>query len=60
MAAGTTEDLTGLLAACSEGDQEALRHLVSVDYLEIRRIGRRYLGRSFRADVSSAIRQYVI
>jgi hypothetical protein len=46
MAAGTTEDITGLLAAWSEGDQEALRHLVSVVYPEIRRIARRYLRRS--------------
>ena len=46
MAAETTEDITGLLAAWSDGDQEALRHLVAVVYPEIRRIGRRYLGRS--------------
>jgi RNA polymerase sigma-70 factor (ECF subfamily) len=46
MAAETTEDITGLLAAWSDGDQEALRRLVSVVYPEIRRIGRRYLGRS--------------
>ena len=46
MAAETTEDITGLLAAWSDGDQEALGHLVSVVYPEIRRIGRRYLRRS--------------
>ena len=46
MAAETAEDITGLLAAWSDGDQEALKRLVSVVYPEIRRIGRRYLGRS--------------
>jgi hypothetical protein len=46
MAAETAEDITGLLAAWSEGDQEALRRLVSVVYPEIRRIARRYLRRS--------------
>ena len=34
MAADTTEDITGLLAAWSDGDQEALRHLISVVYPE--------------------------
>ena len=46
MAAEITEDISGLLAAWSDGDQEALRHLVSVVYPEIRRIARRYLCRS--------------
>jgi RNA polymerase sigma-70 factor (ECF subfamily) len=46
MAVETTEDISGLLAAWSDADQEALRRLVSVAYPEIRRIARRYLGRS--------------
>ena len=46
MAAETTEDISGLLTAWSDGDQEALKHLVSVVYPQIRRIARHYLSRS--------------
>jgi len=45
MAAENAEDITRLLAAWSDGDEEALTHLIAVVYPEIRRIGRRYLSR---------------
>ena len=38
-------DITGLLAAWSNGNQEALRDLMPVVYAELRRIARRHLGR---------------
>ena len=38
-------DITGLLQAWSEGDEEALKNLVSVVYPEMRRIARQHLGR---------------
>jgi RNA polymerase sigma factor (TIGR02999 family) len=39
------EDVSGLLAAWSNGDEEALRDLVSVVYPELRRIARQQLAR---------------
>jgi RNA polymerase sigma factor (TIGR02999 family) len=45
MSAELPEDISGLLAAWRDGDEEALRHLVSVVYPEMRRIARQYLGR---------------
>lgn len=38
-------DISGLLAAWGEGDQEALSRLVCVVYPEMRRIARQHLGR---------------
>ncbi len=40
-----TRDISGLLAAWSDGDGEALSELVSTVYPELRRIARRHLGR---------------
>lgn len=45
MARAYSEDISGLLQAWSNGDEEALRHLVSVVYPELRRIARQHLGR---------------
>src|SRR6516164_5296322 len=42
--AGSSHDITGLLAAWSNGDGAALNHLMPVVYAELRRIARRYLG----------------
>src|SRR5438874_2372066 len=39
------QDITRLLAAWSEGDEEALKSLVSVVYPEMRRMARVHLGR---------------
>ena len=39
------QDISGLLAAWSNGDEEALRDLVSVVYPELRRIARQQLAR---------------
>ncbi len=41
--AGRSHDITGLLAAWSNGDEAALNHLMPVVYAELRRIARRYL-----------------
>jgi RNA polymerase sigma-70 factor (ECF subfamily) len=38
-------DITGLLAAWSNGNEEALGHFMPVVYAELRRIARRHLGR---------------
>jgi RNA polymerase sigma-70 factor, ECF subfamily len=40
-------DITGLLAAWSNGEQEALSHLMSCVYPELRRIARQHLGRGY-------------
>ena len=49
------EDISGLLVAWSDGDEEALKHLVSVVYPEMRRIARQHLGRhSFDHTLQSA------
>lgn len=45
MALEAQKDISGLLAAWSGGDGEALRHLVSAVYPEMRRIARQHLGR---------------
>lgn len=45
MPAENQPDISGLLAAWSDGDHTALRDLVSVVYPEMRRIARQYLGR---------------
>jgi RNA polymerase sigma factor (TIGR02999 family) len=39
------EDISGLLVAWSEGDEEAIRDVVSAIYPELRRIARQHLGR---------------
>src|SRR5438093_3297324 len=39
------QDLSGLLTAWSNGDEEALKDLMSVVYPEMRRIARQHLGR---------------
>ena len=44
MGAGHSQDISGLVAAWSEGDEEALSRLVPVVYPELRRIARRQLG----------------
>lgn len=41
---GSSHDITGLLAAWSNGDQAALNHLMPAVYAELRRIARRHLG----------------
>jgi RNA polymerase sigma-70 factor (ECF subfamily) len=38
-------DITGLLAAWNNGNEEALGHLMPLVYVELRRIARRHLGR---------------
>ena len=38
-------DISGLIAAWGDGDQQALRSLMSAVYPELRRIARRHLGR---------------
>jgi RNA polymerase sigma-70 factor, ECF subfamily len=38
-------DISGLIAAWGEGDEQALRSLISLVYPELRRIARRHLGR---------------
>jgi RNA polymerase sigma factor (TIGR02999 family) len=45
---GKAEDVSTLLAAWSEGDEEALKRLVPAVYPEIRRIARQHLGRYAR------------
>src|SRR5215469_2019413 len=45
MGAGNSQDISGLVAAWSEGDEEALSRLVPVVYPELRRIARQHLGR---------------
>ena len=40
-----TDDITGLLAAWKDGDEEALKQLVTVVYPEMRRIARAHLAR---------------
>ncbi len=40
-----SQDISGLLAAWSQGDEEALRDLVSAVYPELRRLARQHLRR---------------
>ena len=44
MTAEHPQEITGLLAAWSTGDEEALNRLIPVIYPELRRIARRHLG----------------
>jgi RNA polymerase sigma-70 factor (ECF subfamily) len=41
-----TDDISGLLAAWSGGDEDALDDLISIVYPEMRRIARQHLGRN--------------
>jgi len=45
MAAGSSQDISGLIAAWGDGDEQALRSLMPVIYPELRRIARQHLGR---------------
>ena len=45
MSAQSSLDLTGLLEAWNEGDEDALKRLISIVYPEMRRIARRHLDR---------------
>src|SRR5260370_37485109 len=42
---GELQDISGLLIAWSNGDQEALKGLMSLVYPELRKIARQHLGR---------------
>src|SRR5205809_4340140 len=41
----STQEITQLLLAWSDGDQEALPRLIPLVYAELRRLARRYMGR---------------
>jgi RNA polymerase sigma factor (TIGR02999 family) len=45
MTAGRSGDISGLIAAWGNGDEQALSRLVSLVYPELRRIARQHLGR---------------
>jgi RNA polymerase sigma-70 factor (ECF subfamily) len=45
MTAEGTRDISGLIAAWGDGDEQALRSLMPAVYPELRRIARRHLGR---------------
>jgi RNA polymerase sigma-70 factor (ECF subfamily) len=45
MAADSPRDISGLIAAWGDGDEQALRSLMSAVYPELRRIARQQLGR---------------
>jgi RNA polymerase sigma factor (TIGR02999 family) len=55
MADELPEDISGLLAAWGEGDQQALSHLIPVVYPELRRIARRHLDRHDQTLESAAL-----
>jgi RNA polymerase sigma factor (TIGR02999 family) len=54
MSPESTQDISGLLVAWSNGEDEALRRLIPVVYTEIRRIARRHLGRQLDHTLQSA------
>jgi RNA polymerase sigma factor (TIGR02999 family) len=54
MATLGSTDITGMLAAWNDGNNDALDRLVSVLYPEFRRVARRYLGRSTGGSLESA------
>jgi RNA polymerase sigma-70 factor, ECF subfamily len=54
MTAHCPEDISGLLVAWSNGDEEAIKDVVSVIYPELRRIARRHLGRASHHTLESA------
>src|SRR5438105_11369353 len=45
MAATSSQEVTGLLLAWSEGEQAAFEKLVPLVYAELRRVAHRYMGR---------------
>jgi RNA polymerase sigma factor (TIGR02999 family) len=45
MAVESSRDISGLIAAWGDGDEQALRSLMSAVYPELRRIARQHLGR---------------
>src|SRR5690242_15509322 len=45
MTGGGSEDISGLLSAWSNGDDQALNQLISMVYPELRRIARQHLAR---------------
>jgi RNA polymerase sigma-70 factor (ECF subfamily) len=49
------QDITGLLVAWSEGDEDALRRLIPLVYPELRGIARRHLGRRDQTLESAAL-----
>jgi RNA polymerase sigma factor (TIGR02999 family) len=51
----TTEDISGLLTAWREGDEEALSRLIPVVYPELRRIARAHLARRDHTLESAAL-----
>ncbi len=55
MAHESCQDITGLLAAWSEGDEEALSRLIPVVYPELRRIARAHLARRDHTLESAAL-----
>ncbi|MGA2771880.1 MAG: ECF-type sigma factor [Bryobacteraceae bacterium] len=50
MSAETSQDISGLVLAWNQGDQEALNRLLPVVYAELRGIARRYLNRRLPGD----------
>ena len=55
MTPGGSQDITGLLAAWSEGNEEALSRLIPVVYPELRRIARAHLARRDHTLESAAL-----
>ena len=49
------QDITGMLAAWSQGDEAALNDLIAMIYPELRRIARRHLGRRDHSLESAAV-----
>jgi RNA polymerase sigma factor (TIGR02999 family) len=54
MSPESTQDVSGLLVAWSNGEEEALQRLIPVVYPEMRRIARRHLGRQLDHTLQSA------
>jgi len=50
MRSDTPEDITGLLRAWTDGDHQALEHLIPLVDRELRRIARRYINRRRRSE----------
>ena len=54
MTAHCPEDISGLLVAWSEGDEDAIKDVVAAIYPELRRIARQHLGRAPDHSLESA------
>ena len=54
MTVGGSRDISGLIAAWGDGDEQALRSLMSAVYPELRRIARQHLGRLAGQTLESA------